>query len=86
MTQRGSDGVYVQRDEFNRRTMVSVDDMVFEREGIARHAIPQGVVPGVVMRAASKAAYEASPQAYIDMMREKKRRNYLRRFPWLRSA
>jgi hypothetical protein len=74
------------RDHMRRETIVIVSDEEFEREGvICKPGFEHFPIPRRVGDAIADAAYRASPRSTIDRMREKRRRNNLRRFPWTRK-
>ncbi len=74
---------YAHRDPIKGETTVIIPDAAFHREG-CRDINPMGGLPRVPVEAAIAQAYQLNPQATIDHYRAIKRKNYLRRFPWLR--
>lgn len=80
----------MERDHQRRESHIIIPDVVFERAGItsieAGKMVARGELPIQVIEPVLRAAFDATPAGRIAHMREVRRRNDLRRWPWLRVA
>jgi hypothetical protein len=83
------DGTQIWRDDIDCGTKIFIPDSVFHRAGALEPRSPLFQLPSSIHNSAIFAALEVARDATCPPMvreaREQRRRNYLRRFPYLKA-